>query len=72
MLGVCGYASGMSYEFWYITLPTQAGQRIKGESVEDHANRELGELVERGWEPVSVTRPVNIGAIGFLLRKPKP
>lgn len=66
-----GYASGMDYEFWYITLPTATGQRLKGETVDDHANRELGDLVGRGWEPISVTRPVAIGAIGFLLRKAK-
>jgi hypothetical protein len=58
------------YEYWYITLPT-AGQRLKGESVEDHANRELNELAERGWEALSATRPSAIGAIGFLLRKPR-
>lgn len=57
-----------AYEYWYLTLPTK-NARLKGESVEDHANRELSELVERGWEPVSVTRPDVIGAIGFLLRK---
>lgn len=60
-----------AYEFWYISLPTKTGQRLKGESVEDHANRELNDLVERGWEPISFDRPQGIGPIGFLLRKPK-
>lgn len=59
----------MAFEFWYIRLPT-ANQRLKGESVEDHANRELAELVGRGWEPISATRPTAIDRIGFLLRKP--
>ncbi|WP_159877849.1 hypothetical protein [Plantibacter sp. T3] len=59
----------MSYEFWYISLPS--GQRFRGESEEDAANRELSELVDRGWEPVNATRPGAIGPIGFLLRKEK-
>ena len=58
------------YEFWYVTLPT-SGQRYKGESVEDHANRELNELADRGWEALSASRPASIGGIGFLLRRPK-
>ncbi|CAN5426464.1 hypothetical protein BH09ACT9_BH09ACT9_00900 [soil metagenome] len=60
-----------AYEFWYITLPITGNVRKKGETLEDHANRELSELVTRGWEPISVTRPQNIGAIGFLLRRAK-
>ena len=59
------------FEYWFISLPTQAGKRLKGESVEDHANRELNELADRGWEALSVTRPNVIGPIGFLLRKLK-
>jgi hypothetical protein len=59
----------MTYEFWYISLP--AGQRFRRESEEDAVNRELSELVDRGWEPVNATRPQGIGPIGFLLRKPK-
>lgn len=59
----------MSYEFWYISLP--AGKRLPRESEEDAVNRELSELVARGWEPVNATRPQGIGPIGFLLRKEK-
>lgn len=59
----------MSYEFWYISLP--AGKRLPRESEEDAVNRELSELVARGWEPVDVTRPAPIGPVGFLLRKGK-
>lgn len=58
----------MPNEFWYVELPAGNTQRARGESVEAHANRELAELVGRGWEPVSVTRSNAIGRIGFLLR----
>jgi hypothetical protein len=58
----------MPNDYWYISLPT-SNRRLKGESIDDHANRELAELVGRGWEPISVTRTSDIGRIGFLLRK---
>lgn len=60
----------MTFEYWYIELPPMGSVKRKGETIEDHANRDLAELVGRGWEPTSVTRPSNIGRIGFLLRKP--
>jgi hypothetical protein len=54
-------------EFWYIELPT--GKTLKGEHPIDAANRELTELVTRGWEPISARPATVIGRHGFLLRK---
>jgi len=57
------------FDYWYLSMPT--GMRERKESLEDAVNRELNELVLRGWEPLSVTRPTNIDKVGFLLRRPK-
>lgn len=61
----------MSFDFWYVELPVVGSVRLKKETVVDHANRELNELVDRGWEPISVQRSSQIGAVGFLMRRPK-
>jgi len=60
----------MTWDFWYIELPT--GKTLGGETGFDAANRELGELVDRGWEPISARPALVIGRHGFLLRKEKP
>ena len=57
----------MASEFWYIELPT--GKSLRGELPVDAANRELTELVERGWEPISARPAMVIGRHGFLLKK---
>ena len=57
----------MASEFWYIELPT--GKSLRGEFPVDAANRELTELVERGWEPISARPAMVIGRHGFLLKK---
>lgn len=59
----------MAYKFWYLALPTPSGKRLKGESITDHINRELTEVVERGWEPVSIASSSPL-SFSFLLRKP--
>jgi len=57
------------FDFWYLSLPS--GARERKESFDDAVNRELEELVLRGWEPLSVTRPTNLDKVGFLLRRSK-
>ena len=57
------------YEYWVVALPT--GQRLKGEDVLAHMNRELTELVERGWDVAAFDRPTAIGPGTFVLRKEK-
>jgi hypothetical protein len=57
----------MASEFWYIELPT--GKTLRGEGHIEAANRELTELVERGWEPISARTATLIGRHGFLLKK---
>lgn len=59
----------MEYEYWFITLPPKGAPREKNETIEEHANRGLTELVGRGWEPISVTRDTSLSPVGFLLRK---
>lgn len=59
----------MTWDFWYIELP--AGAKLRRESIDDAANRELNELVDRGWEPISVTRATSISGVGFLMKRPK-
>jgi len=54
-------------EFWYIELPN--GKSLRGETPEDAANRELTELVGRGWEPISARPAMLVGRHGFLLKK---
>lgn len=51
----------MTTEYWYLQLPT--GKALRGERTSETINRELQELVARGWVPVTVTE----GA--FLLKK---
>lgn len=57
----------MPTEYWYITLPS--GKKLRGESERDAINRELNELVERGWEPVSIAGSAPGLQIGVMLRK---
>ncbi|WP_336632857.1 MULTISPECIES: hypothetical protein [unclassified Microbacterium] len=57
----------MATEYWYVTLPS--GQKARGEQPRDTINRELNELVARGWEPVSVTSAAPSLMIGVMLRK---
>jgi hypothetical protein len=63
--------AGMEFEYWYVVLPTITGKRLKGENPEAHLNRELAELVERGWEPLSISTGNPHSFAGFLMRKPR-
>lgn len=58
----------MANEYWYVTLPTPGTKRFKGESAVDHINRELTELVERGWEPVSIASTAPTMQVAVMLR----
>jgi len=59
----------MANEFWVVRLPVLGNKRLRNETQTDHMNRELTELVDRGWEPVSMTLDTaNVGV--FLMRKP--
>jgi|GEM_PF-6137244 len=56
-------------EFKYVSLPT-AGKEVRSDQVDAFASAELNaEYVSAGWNVVNATRPVNIGRIGFLLRR---
>jgi hypothetical protein len=56
-------------EYKYVSLPTD-GKETRSEKVDMYASDELNRVwVAAGWEVVSVTRPMNIGPIGFLLRR---
>jgi len=56
-------------EYKYVSLPTD-GKQTRSEDVDAYASAELNEQwVANGWVPVNVTRPVNIGRIGFLLKR---
>lgn len=59
--------STMADEYWYVTLPT--GAKLKGEKERDAINRELAELVDRGWEPVSITSSAPTLMIGVMFKK---
>ncbi len=56
-------------EYWMITLP--AGQRGRNESMDDAINRELTELLERGWDVHSFQRERVLAPATFLMRKPR-
>ncbi len=58
----------MKYEYWFITLPVIGGKSLKGELWQARLNRELSEIVERGWEPDKMTAH-STGSYGFLFRK---
>jgi len=55
-------------EYWAILLP--AGKLLRGEDHLGAVNRELAELVSRGWQVHSFSRPNLIGPATFLLEKP--
>ena len=56
-------------EYKYVSLPTD-GKQTRSEDVDAYASAELNDKwVAAGWVPVNVSRPVNIGRIGFLLVK---
>ena len=57
----------MAAEYWYVTLPT--GKKLKGENERDAINRELTELVARGWEPVTMTSSAPTLMIGVMFKK---
>jgi len=57
------------HEYWMITLP--AGRRERSESMDDAVNRELAELLERGWDVHSFQRDSTISPATFLMRKPR-
>ncbi len=57
----------MESEYWYVTLPS--GKKLRGEDERAAINRELGELVARGWEPVSITGAHPAMQIGVMFRK---
>lgn len=54
-------------EFWYVTLPT--GAKRRGENARDAIDGELKELVERGWEPVSIASSAPGLRVGVMFRK---
>jgi hypothetical protein len=58
----------MANEFWLVRLPVLGNKRLRNETTNDHMNRELTELVERGWEPISMTMDT-VGNSVFLMRK---
>lgn len=54
--------TSMGTEYWYVQLPS--GKTLRGERTQDAINRELNELVARGWEPVSmVDRSLTLGVM---------
>ena len=56
-------------EYKYVSLPT-VGKQVRSEQVDEFATAELNEVyVAEGWEVVNATRPVNVGRIGFLLKR---
>ncbi|MBN9153546.1 MAG: hypothetical protein J0J05_06150 [Microbacterium sp.] len=57
----------MGTEYWYVHLPS--GAKLRGETPMDAINRELNELVGRGWEPVSITSPYPNQSIYVMLKK---
>lgn len=62
--------SAMGTEHWYVRLP--AGAKARGEQPMDTINRELGELIERGWEPVSILSTAPTMYICVMLKKVTP
>ena len=56
-----------THKHWVIVLPT--GERLKGEDMTASIDRELSELVERGWEVVGFSRANTITPATFVLRK---
>jgi hypothetical protein len=62
--------AGMGNEYWYVKLP--AGAKARGEQTSDTINRELSELVARGWEPVTMTSPVPTTYICVIFKKETP
>lgn len=57
------------YEYWMLKLP--AGRVLRGETDMDAINRELAELVGRGWEVHSFSRASTIGPADFLMVRAK-
>ncbi len=57
----------MPFEYWYVGLPS--GAKARGETEYDAINRELSELVGRGWEPVTMTSPHPSLKIYVMFRK---
>lgn len=56
-------------EYKYVSLPT-VGKEVRSDDVDEFATAELNRVyVADGWEVVNATRPMNIGKIGFLLRR---
>lgn len=63
----------MSAEYWFLSLPS--GQPLRKEPRPDHINRELKELVGRGWEPVSMSvhaQAMPGMSIALMMKKEKP
>lgn len=60
----------MGIEYWYIRLPS-GDKATKHEMPQDHINRELSELVSRGWHVVSHAEMSGglLGNVSFVLRK---
>lgn len=60
----------MGTDYWYIRLPSGA-KATKQEMPQDHINRELSELVSRGWHVVSHSEMSGalLGHVSFVLRK---
>jgi hypothetical protein len=57
----------MATEYWYVKLP--AGAKMRGEQPTDTINRELAEMVGRGWEPMSVLSNAPSLAIYVMFKK---
>ena len=60
----------MASEHWYLRLP--AGQIARKENPVDAINRELAELVARGWEPTSMVSLNPSASIYVMLKKVAP
>jgi len=58
----------MGTQYWYVTLPTPGSRRLKGETATEQMNRELDELVSRGWEPISIASSAPGMQIGVMLK----
>lgn len=59
--------TSMPHEYWYVTLPS--GAKLRGEDARGAINRELTELVGRGWEPVSIASAAPGMLVGVMLKK---
>lgn len=57
-------------EYWYVVLPS--GKPLRGENAQATINREMNELVGRGWKPESIASGHPAMQIGVMFKKETP